>query len=803
MSDITALTPSTVSNSRKRKPAEAQASRDATQEIADRLRRVARSLYLGNSDDLKAALAEAGAISGHAAAIAQVEALTGARDTTVYIRAVKELKDGKKHAFEFSGTMPALVEKCQKLNLEGRNIYIVPQVTPSPKSAFINGGDVRAIRCIFADGDHCEMPKRWHVLPSFTLVHAQTKKWWAFWLVNGVTPDGFPSLQSRLAEEYKSDRQTAYPSCGNRLAGFPRWKELGDGPAYDFIPGTMAKTDAWQHQGPPELPPHAKIKAGDGGDDCVSEVRLRFLLKHIDPECIAADGSSRFSWLGKLGAIKDAEIGRADRTYLDETDKEILADEWSSGVLGGFSPGNYEGFEDVADKMQSLSRNGATTVASLVFAAEAAGMDKEKHAELRRAETTGTKALFQPVKRNAANENGEAVGPAVGLAKPKARFQSYSRGEMNGMKPAKSLINGFIPEKGHVNLVGAFGALKSFIALDAVASVVKGGTKRGLWDSTMILNPGPGLIGLGEGMPRFVKRVRAWEKTHNDGKELDGLVLINLPHVNDLLNGGIEEFIAEAKRHHDSYRLVALDTTGRAMSGVDENKQEHASKFSALVARIIEELDCAVLAVQHSGHGKDAGERARGSSVFGADADTIVRVDRPDPKLLKVELHMMKQKDGAEWAGPKMVAAEEVRFSPDPEDTSLAAVRPAGPFPAASGNPAEAVQNRAEGSPNSPTRNNPFVLQTIDTELARILKGDQTNRWSTRELADALEGCPNIDLSANTIRLKQLPLLKADKSTHAYRCYVRGRLTGGKKAKRWHWVALDGSFWDGDKGVKK
>jgi hypothetical protein len=125
--------------------ASCDAKSEPAEDVAARLRRVALSLHLGNREGITAALAEAGAISGHAAAFAQVEALTGSRDTVIYVRAVKELKDGKKHAHEFSGTMAELVEKCQRRNLEGRNIYIVPQVTPSPKGAFINGGDVKAI----------------------------------------------------------------------------------------------------------------------------------------------------------------------------------------------------------------------------------------------------------------------------------------------------------------------------------------------------------------------------------------------------------------------------------------------------------------------------------------------------------------------------------------------------------------------------------------------------------------------------------------------------------------------------------
>ena len=62
-----------------------------------------------------------------------------------------------------------------------------------------------------------------------------------------------------------------------------------------------------------------------------------------------------------------------------------------------------------------------------------------------------------------------------------------------------------------------------------------------------------------------------------------------------------------------------LDTVGRAMQGVNENAQEHASNFTRLVDRLRHELGATVLALHHTGH--ETSTRARGSSVFGADAD--------------------------------------------------------------------------------------------------------------------------------------------------------------------------------------
>jgi hypothetical protein len=81
-------------------------ARDATEDAAERLRRVALALHLGNREGITAALAEAGVITGDAAAFAQIEALTGSRDTVMYFRASKKLKKGAEISRSSPGRSP-------------------------------------------------------------------------------------------------------------------------------------------------------------------------------------------------------------------------------------------------------------------------------------------------------------------------------------------------------------------------------------------------------------------------------------------------------------------------------------------------------------------------------------------------------------------------------------------------------------------------------------------------------------------------------------------------------------------------
>jgi hypothetical protein len=80
------------------------------------------------------------------------------------------------------------------------------------------------------------------------------------------------------------------------------------------------------------------------------------------------------------------------------------------------------------------------------------------------------------------------------------------------------------------------------------------------------------------------------------------------------------------------------------------------------------------------------------------------------------------------------------------------------------------------------------VSDVVDRELARILKADHPNRYTTATLCDLLEGCPAIDLSASAIK-RYLTKLKATKTTNAHRCYDRNRSSKGRDAaERWRWV---------------
>lgn len=118
------------------------------------------------------------------------------------------------------------------------------------------------------------------------------------------------------------------------------------------------------------------------------------------------------------------------------------------------------------------------------------------------------------------------------------------------------------------------------------------------------------------------------------------------------------------------YKLCVLDTVGRALQGIDENKMENATALTQMIEYLIRYLDCTVLAVHHTGHGDQ--NRPRGSSVFGADTDTMLKLTPVGERIAALEL--TKQKDGEVWEKPRHIKFTKHLF--DKDSSTLVAERP-------------------------------------------------------------------------------------------------------------------------------
>lgn len=225
--------------------------------------------------------------------------------------------------------------------------------------------------------------------------------------------------------------------------------------------------------------------------------------------------------------------------------------------------------------------------------------------------------------------------------------------------------------------------------------------------------------------------------------------------VAEFSSQGLDQFLKLAREiKADGYKLVVLDTLGRAMQGLNENAQEHASKFTALVERINRELGATVLALHHTGHENQ--QRHRGSTVFHADTDTCIRVDRP-AKDGVVSITVPKQKDAPEWEQPKWVSMETVNLEYGLQ--SLVAVRLD-----------DAPQIQGSKSARAAAQE---VTETgiVESVALRELKSHFGGTFSNSEFARMICAQPEIDgISESTIkrRLRKLRVLKSSPLKEAY-----------------------------------
>lgn len=351
-----------------------------------------------------------------------------------------------------------------------------------------------------------------------------------------------------------------------------------------------------------------------------------------------------------------------------------------------------------------------------------------------------TAALFNAV---------QAVELPTGQETISGRFRFVDREGMTHIRPPEWLIKDFIPQGGSCILFGTRGTFKTFIALDIALSIASGGSFpwEGVWGSDGVadmMDTGPVLFAAGEGRDQLTKRVTAWEMVHNQNRRVDNFVMGDpVPHVSE----DIEPFIAGAlELSPKGYLLVVVDTIGRSMQGMNENSQEHASKYTALVEKLQRGLDCAVLSLHHTGY--DNAGRTRGSSVFEADADTVIRLDRPDMKAYTVSLSMTKQKDAEEWQEPRYLRLQETHVSVD--RTSLVAVK------------ATKADLPKKGVKKVDAEHDAAWDVVHDAAIAHLSE-HPAKKFSFNALANAIAMRDEVEVSSQSIRRRMLRPLMEDK----------------------------------------
>ena len=256
----------------------------------------------------------------------------------------------------------------------------------------------------------------------------------------------------------------------------------------------------------------------------------------------------------------------------------------------------------------------------------------------------------------------------------KGRFRLVDGPGLAAITPPEWLLPDTIPEDSYVLLSGKTESYKTFLALDAALTLATGGGALvagewdGFWGSPR--RAGPVLFAAGEGRANLRKRAEAWMQYHHGHQNVpQEFALIDpVPHIFEG-EEGMAAFFELARKRHENYALVVIDTVARAMSGTNENAQENATAFTRMVDDIRRELGASVLALHHTGHGDQ--DRARGSSAFLGDPDTLFMAHRAEKGLTRVS--MTKQKDADTWEEPRWARLEAVNLG-DGRDSLVATV---------------------------------------------------------------------------------------------------------------------------------
>jgi len=216
-------------------------------------------------------------------------------------------------------------------------------------------------------------------------------------------------------------------------------------------------------------------------------------------------------------------------------------------------------------------------------------------------------------------------------------------------EPVEWIIHNVLPARAFAILVGPPGSFKSFVALDIAEAIATGRT----WMGNQVSSPGAVLYIAGEGFGGLGARIMSTKINHNtkDGAEIyvirNQLNLRSSADDFNILMDSIDDLI---QRTGIDLRLIMIDTLARSFGGGNENDSSDMGCWIHNCGRMQRKLDCALMAMHHSG--KDILRGARGhSSLLGA-VDTqleLTKIAMNEPKAGvagRGVITLSKSKDG-------------------------------------------------------------------------------------------------------------------------------------------------------------
>jgi KaiC/GvpD/RAD55 family RecA-like ATPase len=281
----------------------------------------------------------------------------------------------------------------------------------------------------------------------------------------------------------------------------------------------------------------------------------------------------------------------------------------------------------------------------------------------------GVRMTMPPIEGDA-NDYVKAGHDLALLLKPQIAtdYLIHADGFSEQPAPISWLVKHWIQDQALVMVHGPSGGGKTFVTLDWMLHIASG---KASWFGHKV-KAGNMVYLAGEGHHGLRSRIAAW-KHHNSVTSLNMWVSKSGVDLNTA--EGYLKVLEAVRALKIKPSVITVDTLHRCMAG-DENSSQDAKTMLDACAALMQEFDCTVILVHHTGVSEEAQHRARGSSAWRGALDIEISVI-PAKGDKSIEIVQRKSKD-AEMAAPVYVNLESVAipgwFDEDGEAVTSAVV---------------------------------------------------------------------------------------------------------------------------------
>ena len=212
----------------------------------------------------------------------------------------------------------------------------------------------------------------------------------------------------------------------------------------------------------------------------------------------------------------------------------------------------------------------------------------------------------------------------------------------NKPEPISWLIKGWMQNNALMMVHGPSGSGKTFLVLDWCLRLASIHMEHRNWCDHRTKQV-PVVYLAGEGHHGLRSRIAAWMQHHNVEEAQMWLSKsgtdLNMPE-------GMLKVVENIRALPVPPKVIVVDTLHRFLNG-DENSAQDAKTMLDACATIMQEFDCSVVLVHHTGVSEEAQHRARGSSAWRGALDIEVSV-KPGNSDKPIEVLQRKMKDAEE-----------------------------------------------------------------------------------------------------------------------------------------------------------